>query len=654
VEFTLVRGRLPEDYIAIPLTSQQLNSPIRICALVRKEPEPVGGQLILLRDMLDARIYLGCVTDAAGQVLRWAEIWVQELDRFIEVTRSSTVGREALSNLVLDNRWKTLFESLSTIEGGSVFTTGWETNNPPPILLSVERGRAFHLTQQGQDPWALCKDDAVLKARNLPLYSTTLHRYLYQTPRGIDSQFIPMTSGAPTNEATATLESHLPSGTKLLRLNPSAGLMMVREYSTVGFDELVDMLAGGAWGGVTHGKSRLRVGAVPAEGENAQSLGGWLFLGHHGKAGRFAEAFHLKCRLLTDLVDSVRTITERTQRPLLNLKPESFEIDTDEVGRGLPILWCARARLVDPGGAISLKIPSGETKYYMPGKDARLNVFLPAVVGQVCRGAGQFMIRRLQPSVNGLTILDGTLDTREHVTAQKNDMMWLRVNLVGEPVDIYARLEPQKDSLAEGQIRFRTLGQRLDERIINALKEAEGAVLPQVPFEIIPLLSSPCDLYSLGVLAVKIFLTSPKLSLPEQLGNVIALARVLGRQHNGDALRVRLRQILDSDRRFVDLLGPHRMIHHEITPEQAGEFIPSEIWWDLIGTMVQMFPGYGPDSYCEDFGDAPAKGIHRVFDKVSASLESLLIRSRSLLFVDWKLNREMHAVIRKARKTGTR
>jgi hypothetical protein len=207
--------------------------------------------------------------------------------------------------------------------------------------------------------------------------------------------------------------------------------------------------------------------------------------------------------------------------------------------------------------------------------------------------------------------------------------------------------------LAEGQIRFRTLGQRFADRIVAAMKEAEGALLPQVPFEIIPLLSSPCDLYSLGVLAVKTFLVGPRAPLPEQLGNVIALARQLAQQHEGGVtpIRARLRQVLERDRRFVDLLGPHRAIHHDLTAEQASEFLPAELWWDTIAMIVTMFPGYGPDSICQDFGDAPAKGIHNVFVKVSAALESLLIRSRSLLFVDWKFNREVHAIIRKARKT---
>ena len=39
-------------------------------------------------------------------------------------------------------------------------------------------------------------------------------------------------------------------------------------------------------------------------------------------------------------------------------------------------------------------------------------------------------------------------------------------------------------------------------------------------------------------------------------------------------------------------------------------------------------------------------GLHRVFDRAIDDLEGLLRKSRSLIVIDWKFNREIHAVIR--------
>ena len=73
---------------------------------------------------------------------------------------------------------------------------------------------------------------------------------------------------------------------------------------------------------------------------------------------------------------------------------------------------------------------------------------------------------------------------------------------------------------------------------------------------------------------------------------------------------------------------------------------PAELWHETLGTIVRLFPGLGPDSVCKDFGDVPSLALETVFNKPLEELEKLLVRSRSLLFIDWNANREVHSVIR--------
>jgi hypothetical protein len=40
-------------------------------------------------------------------------------------------------------------------------------------------------------------------------------------------------------------------------------------------------------------------------------------------------------------------------------------------------------------------------------------------------------------------------------------------------------------------------------------------------------------------------------------------------------------------------------------------------------------------------------GIHKAFDAAIERLEALVVRTRSLIVIDWRFNREIHSVIRR-------
>ena len=60
---------------------------------------------------------------------------------------------------------------------------------------------------------------------------------------------------------------------------------------------------------------------------------------------------------------------------------------------------------------------------------------------------------------------------------------------------------------------------------------------------------------------------------------------------------------------------------------------------------MRLFPGVGPDSFRRDFGDAPAGALETVFNDPLAELDALLVKSRSLIVIDWTVNREIRSVI---------
>jgi len=639
---------LPEGYIAISVSADQETAPLRVCVVVRREPDPVAGHLVVLRDMIDCQVLLGCVVDACGQVQRWVELWIQNLDQLVNTVAAC---REALSNKVLDERWQNHFDAIQHLDQAGILRTGWETTHPLPSFLDLAALSVVHPTDPVTgSPWTLCRDDEALVARGLPPYGTTLHRYLYLPGTDETTAFVPVTPEAPTNDATRSMAEMLREHGEYVPLNPGGGLMLVRELSPIGYEAFVDLLSGGSWDGLLHGRTPLPLDERFKELKDvnpALPTAGRLFLGEHGRWGRIAEAFHLKLRLVADAFASVSAMVHHHQRPLLNLCADSFHIRLGEPGRGLPFLWTARVALADPGDAIALPIVASDARYYLRAGGVATSVYRPQHAGAPVRGQGTVRIRQVLPDTSERTVLEGTFVTQERIAAGHMDLLWLRLNLGQERVDLYAYLEPEA-ALAAGEWRFRTVGQRLDERVAAALRSAEGVPMHNTHFEIVPLLSTPCDLYSLGVLAVRTLLVDNATTLAVALDEVLSLARQVGVDHDGSVpLNERIHTLFDTDERWVKSLGPQRLTHEDVSAEDAFDLVPAELWWDTLAMVVRMFPSMGPDSACRDYGDANPGAIHTVFDRGVSDLDALLLRTRSLIVIDWRFNREIHAVIRR-------
>jgi hypothetical protein len=180
------------------------------------------------------------------------------------------------------------------------------------------------------------------------------------------------------------------------------------------------------------------------------------------------------------------------------------------------------------------------------------------------------------------------------------------------------------------------------------LRNAEGVPVTDVPFEIIPLLSSPYDLYSLAVMAVRILLVDNTNSLPVTLDETLSLLHQIEAEHDESAsLEQQISKVFKDDQRWPQALGPQHLTFDEMTPEEAFSLIPSELWLTTLATVLRMFPGPGPYSECKDYGDAPQGGLHKVFERTLSDLDNLILRTRTFIVADWKSNQEIASVIRK-------
>jgi len=641
--FSELPSKLPAGYAAAMITPEN-SGVLRLCAVVRTEtgrPGVEGGPFVVVRELLDCRVYLGCVTDVAGRVQRWVELWVQDLTG---LAASLPAYRDTLNNRILDERWAERCEAFDRLGGavgagfgsGGIIRTGFEVQHPMPIYIDTKRMVPLPARDRRTGAlWSLCENDGLLQRKGAWAYSTTLSRNLYQADSGEDSPILPLDGGAPDPASLGLPADAAP-------FNPSGGLMMVQPYCPISYEQYIDAITGGP-SDTPAGDSlqKMLSGATTSAGGKA---GGWLMLGGTGIAGRLVEALHLKLMALANAVSAVRASVMASQTPMLNLSVNSFRVRVAEGTEIIPLWWTARVALCTPGEAVELPLTGTAAKYYLPGQSGGLSIYSPASAGRVVQGRGWLRLRNVLSEGEGV-ILEGTLATQERLQAGANDLLWLRFGVGATRVDVYAVVDSQQ-AMAAGELRIRTVPQALYPEVVTRLKAALGVPIQDVSFEMVPLLSTPCDLYALGVLGVRTLLTDGKRRLPDALDVFMSLAFEAGRgAGEGLDLARRVGQAFEADKRFVESLGPQRLLFDCGDPSEAFEAIPPALWHRTLAMMIRMFTGLGPDSICRDFGDAPAGGVHKVLDPVLSDLYALVVSCRSLIVSDHSVRSELRDVV---------
>jgi hypothetical protein len=629
-------------YRAVSLRPEDREAPIAICLLVRIDSSELTP-FILLRETIDASIYLGCLVDRSGHPKAWIEIWVQNLDR---VAFSFGAQLESLTNSLLDRRWTDRASMLSTLKRATIIETGFEFDHPTPALIDGKEGIVVHPVEaETQRPFTLCMDETALGAAGLPSYASSLHRYLWNGPGVQEPVFLAVTGGA-----------HLPSGVKqatetfkgLHLFNPGGGLLLVRPLAPLTLTEFADTLGGNSWQGFQCGREAIRLGGAYSKLEDSESViqrGAHLFSGRAGKGGRLLEVFHLKLNLILQALEETRAAIQFLQLPFLVLGAESFRVQLFEIGTGLPLFWSAQVDLAESFCALPLSVRSSDARYFVPPALPGPSIYRPQARNLLERGSATVRIRKILPPTLEGTSVEATLATDERLNVAASDLIHLRLALAIGRVDLFGRVD-ESEALAKGETRFRTLPQMLSAPVLDALAQAEGAPISNAAFEILPLLTSPCDMYALAVLAVRVLLVDHENTLPIALDETLSLARELAIEYRPDlTLGERLQAIIERDRRWAASLGPQRLVRDDSIRESAARIVPAALWWETVGVIIRLFPGIGPDSFCRDLGDAPSLALDSIFEDAIAKISLLLLRSRSLVVADWTQNLEIHDAI---------
>jgi hypothetical protein len=634
----------PELLLA-PIHPSCPEMPLRLCVLLRTESEAGEDPFVLLREVLGSSVYLGAVCDASGRVQEWVEVWVQELE-LRDVAFSN--HQEPLGNATFDQRWRVDFERVRTTLPHTVIVTGMEEKNPSPVLMKRRNSPTAPAFAQAEPaPWRICKDDALLESAGLPPYSASSFRYLYDPSASGPRTFIATAPDAPVNSQVQGLQRLAGTADGGTVFNPHSGLVGIRRFSPLELEDYLQVLEGRTWKGPTPQTAQVFSGTVygALQGWSA-SPRGLPFLLHQGKgsADRLTEIFFLKLSALLELFKTVRGYVKAQQLPLLNLSPTSFRVLLPEVGDQFPGLWAAGCALVKPSQAYLLKIKFTEQKYFVRLGRAEPSPFLPEGLGAHSFGIGSIRIRNVISQADGL-VLEGTLVAEDYLGLDPHDLLWFKLPIGQARLEFYAHIYTS-EIVGPKEARFRTVPAQHPDSVVASLKKATGAAFQRSPYEIWPLLSSPCDLFSLGVIGTRMLLANSQSNLPVILDEVLSLAQHFSKETaETDSLVSQLTQLTARDQHALDLISPHVLIESGDSPEAARAKVPKDIWLETIALLLRLFPGIGPHSFCRSLGDVPPLALETVFDLPIQELETLALRLRSLLLPSLPANEEIASVL---------
>ena len=643
---------LPPNLKTAPLQPGHSSTGVDVCLVLRQTPDPVAGPLVVLRNSSLATVVLGCLTDSRSRVVDWLELWLQKP---AHLQGLNPVYREGVTNASLDREWAAMATDLEAGNPEFYLETAFAAKSLVPVRIDVSRGETVGIEHGVAGPWRLCDSDAELQRAGLPPYSSSCQRYLWAGASGQDTLFCCVgtgtddAAGGPSTASVIPLSKLSGEGGAGVTLFLDAPRLIVTRLAPLSLENHLSLLGDVPWPGIGNAREAISLGGIYSHLGNSDYLqtgAPYLVGGKRGKSGDLLERLHLKLGLLRQIVAQVRDVVRRRQLPFLNLSAASFAVRVSGGREELPVFWTAQPTLVQPGDAFALPVPTTAVRRFQRRTSATPSIYQPEAANTAIRGTCAVRIVRVLPPVAEGIAIEATLISQERFAISPNSLAWIRLPLGVAHVDLYGYLD-QGAALTKGEAVLRTLPQAMDVQVAKALQESEGLSFSQAPFEIMPGLSSPVDLYSLGVIATQILLTNPRLTLPFAMDGVLSLAsNVAAAGEPTLAIGVQVAKAVALDGRWLEFVGPQNLLHVETTADEASALIPLELWWEVIGLIIRLFPGMGPASYCSDTGAAPDAAIEIVFDSPLRDLDALLVRTRATLLTDWAANVEIAGVLK--------
>jgi len=586
--------------------------------------------------------------DKAGEVKEWLDLWVQDVGSWhLEINRQILT----IANPALDNHWLAWSQGLATTQPADVFQVGWEHHPCPVIWLSPD-GRKRLMPEQN---WGLCTDDTLLRKFRLAPFSGSLHRYLWNQDAQ-NPQFLAATPNAPEGPVTKPIAAVLADA---IPINRDGSLMTLRRSYALPLTDFIDILSNR-----THPQDIREALRSPLTGANAKFIDqagvagknpGFFFQKNH-VAGHLGELLHLKLAALHGVFLAAKSAIQQAASPFLGLTSDCFGVSLPATETALPFLWTHQVSLQSPPQCIRTEVGDVREPCFIPYAEPGQSIYRsPHALNQV-RGLARVRIRKVsEPDDQGLVVMEGTLLSEEPIHAGRLDLLGLEWTLprLGR-LCLYGKIEG-KTAEVEGEYRFSSLQTKLPPELKDWLDGGKGTLTSdRVEFHLLPRIGTPCDLYSLGVIGLRILLYHPD-GLAASLDDLLSLARQYRLRYSNADWKTGTASLVEFVKSgeagaLADRLGPQWLLaNSDVTAADALREIPAPLWWATVDFLTRLFPGEALDCFCKSHDDFQPRALHEVLTGPIATLESLLGSTRELLFGNPNTNRELLQAIQQVR-----
>jgi hypothetical protein len=625
---------------------------VRLHVAIDRSSGDAARPFVTVAETLDALGLLGALADGRTAPVRWVVIWIAK-------SPSVFLGGDSLdgpsSNVDFERRWNASWRAWDGSNDASYAILHANPTTPAPILLLSTDGQAPRPLTAGRDPTplALCTDDGLLEANELPAFSRSTVRFLVSRPAHGAPKFYWLSGGdAPLTGTTAVMDLMRDHPGRVL-FNAGVGLLgggpiRVTPYHPVQYVDLAAMLHGeaprpGPRGtesvALPGGSELLNAWAGAAKLRTRPSDAGRLFGSLDGAEPRNLEATCLRLRAVRDMIAAVREATERGRQPLFNLAAESFVADIDCLAEGLPFLWQTRVRLARPGVARTFTLDADPPlRLFSRPPSTGLDSLVPT------EPAVAFLAEALLLDVAdagaGSIALKVQLVPRQPISIAQTDLLRFHLRVGDKQIPILAR-----------PLRAMTGRQPFEARSMPFVPPADrpmraGAQVSML-VETIPLEGSPHDLYALFILACRMLLAGghptvlATVSEVEEASTIAALRDAIGADGTREAPEHGPLYGRAAD--FPKVLRPAPLSQGDGTPESWPKGLTTELWSDVLRAIATLRHGW-PGCPCRDLAHFDPEDPARVFDAPLAAFETLVRQARTCLLGQRAIDAEIRAV----------
>lgn len=593
--------------------------PIRPVLIAKEVREGGPSELVVLKIFSGGRSYLAALTDQQDHVVEWLEIWVQcshELDE-------SPLARSAsICNASNDRQWLDAADAMRSLSPDSFLETDWATKLSSPLVVDLSRHAVVRLVHPtSKIPLELCRDDAVLKSGGLGAYSSTLERWFFSKSTDGKLSWLSIRDliQSDANETIALPEGG--SNGPVVHFNIGAGIMLLRRYYPVSLDGFLDSLT--TEQAADEAKSDISSFTVVEQDilNNFQSRN---YRTLHAAEDSTLAGAQIRIQLWLSIVQEAFRLSSQLKKPFFNLSTDSFRISFNAPPPLSRDVWPFRAELVHPGDSTAIRIGNSDAGFAPLRGTLASNHAMPKF-GGFLEGSGTLRIRQVNEIGDGRMRMEGILDGTEFRNTHPGSYVWVQTIVDARPLSFYAKIEGDKGNNRTGTT-FSVPSIELAAGVANRLK---AAARQPCQFVILQPVDPVFDIYSLGVIGVRIFLANGPFSVGEFVDDLFELAAVLPRGESTGDLR-RLVGSTDLSERIRRLLNPPTWGKDSADSPALAE----SVWLAILRELVDFVAIEVHEQYSETPGASQAE---------QTWLEPLAVRLASLEQLSHSVSRQLRS-----------